>query len=382
MEDFLNQQLEKLHAWNADVVDSGLVLDLLHYHTTALGTAGSRRREEIEAAYGDPQKLTGKLLDQCRSLYLLTGRYPKKSTRLAHDTLAPVVIRAFQDSDRPGQRAARILNVKAREIIYRIPEEIAEGLIGHSEDTKEKLLALAGKDFRGRSKLAKALQEALESKADSIDDLLGKAEWDYGSGDDEVALSLEDCLLVEAGIPGMRRLRREEAELLQRSWQKVSGSDAGVDWMIKKNGYYDRFRNPEGKGIVHQYQQQAGGKVVTDGATGLMWQQSGSGSTMTYDKTKAYIDQLNRETFAGFDDWRLPTLEEAMSLMEAKEKSAGLYIDPVFDTNQRWIWTSTQPRASAAWLVDFNGGYCYGNDLGVFGHPTYVRAVRVGQSSR
>jgi len=37
---------------------------------------------------------------------------------------------------------------------------------------------------------------------------------------------------------------------------------------------------------------------------------------MTYEKVQAYIAQLNRANFGGYSDWRLPTLEEAMCLME------------------------------------------------------------------
>lgn len=42
MKDFFDQQMEKLRNWNREVVDSGLALDLLKYHTTELGTACSR----------------------------------------------------------------------------------------------------------------------------------------------------------------------------------------------------------------------------------------------------------------------------------------------------------------------------------------------------
>ncbi|MCH8128131.1 DUF1566 domain-containing protein [candidate division KSB1 bacterium] len=76
---------------------------------------------------------------------------------------------------------------------------------------------------------------------------------------------------------------------------------------------------------------------------------------------------------ADFSDWRLPTLAEAMTLMEPVKKNEGLFIDSIFDPQQRWIWTSDKQSASGAWVVDFNFGGCTnyplddGND---------VRAVR------
>ena len=123
---------------------------------------------------------------------------------------------------------------------------------------------------------------------------------------------------------------------------------------------------------AHRY----GKKVVFDHTTKLMWQQSGSsGSTTIYENAKKYIDQLNRERFAGFNDWRLPTLEEAMSLMEPEKSSNGLYIEPVFDETQRFIWTSDQYSASRAWSVGFTYGGCGPNPLGIV---ISVRAVRSG----
>ena len=58
------------------------------------------------------------------------------------------------------------------------------------------------------------------------------------------------------------------------------------------------------------------GKVVMDYATNLVWQQGGSSEYMEYEQAVNWVEELNRSGYAGFNDWRLPTLEEAMSLME------------------------------------------------------------------
>jgi hypothetical protein len=78
--------------------------------------------------------------------------------------------------------------------------------------------------------------------------------------------------------------------------------------------------------------------------------------------------------FAGYRDWRLPTLEEAMSLMEPERKE--LYINPVFDNRQRWIWTADLYSASVAWFVSFYLGHCISLDIGIYDY--HVRAVRSG----
>ena len=113
--------------------------------------------------------------------------------------------------------------------------------------------------------------------------------------------------------------------------------------------------------------------IVIDSTTGLTWEQSGSEKYMLYDEAKSYIAQLNHDKFAGFSNWRLPTLEEAITLLEQKESSNGLFIDPVFDKRQEWIWTSDLSGASRAWVVYFQDG-CFTNFT--FYDADYVRAVR------
>jgi hypothetical protein len=145
--------------------------------------------------------------------------------------------------------------------------------------------------------------------------------------------------------------------------------------IIKKYDFYCsrevKWSNLEGKGITHDFIPQQNGQVIFDRATGLMWQQSGSG-LMTFEQAQKYVEVLNSQKFAGFSDWRLPTLEEAMSLMEPKMNNR-LYLDPVFDRKQAWIWTADKLSAGRAWRVGFYDGVCsrLGIDSGL-----YVRAVR------
>ena len=154
-------------------------------------------------------------------------------------------------------------------------------------------------------------------------------------------------------------------------------SEDEVEIMIKEKGYFDSEINPTGTGIAHNYQIRADGKIIYDHATGLMWQQSGSDDEKPYEDAKSYIKALNRQNFAGYRDWRLPTMEEAMSLMEPKRNRDMLYIDRVFDKKQDWIWTSDLDIASSGWVVDFYaGGFIDGGFVIISNSVVYVRAVR------
>lgn len=86
--------------------------------------------------------------------------------------------------------------------------------------------------------------------------------------------------------------------------------------------------------------------TVSDLKTGLMWMRS-------YDirenvlEVKQYAEQLNQKKFAGYDDWRIPTLDELASLVEPKpsgklDSGRQSYMDPIFDLkNYCWyLWSA------------------------------------------
>ncbi len=115
--------------------------------------------------------------------------------------------------------------------------------------------------------------------------------------------------------------------------------------------------------------------VVHDKATGLAWQQSGSDDIMVFGGVNKYIANLNQVKYAGYSDWRLPTLAEAKSLLEPnKNKMNNLFINHIFDSKQAWIWTSDSYSTSRAWVIDFDVGDCDHYDVG--GSDNFVRAVR------
>ncbi len=151
-------------------------------------------------------------------------------------------------------------------------------------------------------------------------------------------------------------------------------SDDAVGQMLRDKNFFDGYKNKSGKGIQHHYEsvERYGAKLVLDHATGLTWQQGGSKNDMPFNDAASHIRQLNAKNYGGYKDWRLPTLEEAMSLMEPK-KHGELYLDPMFDRTQWWIWTADIESAGRAWSVLFLYGGC---DLLDFDSDSVVRAVR------
>ncbi|MFQ5963837.1 MAG: DUF1566 domain-containing protein [Candidatus Scalinduaceae bacterium] len=123
---------------------------------------------------------------------------------------------------------------------------------------------------------------------------------------------------------------------------------------MKRWGFYGHST------IKHNYElvEDDGDKVVIDHATGLMWHQSGSKGLLDWDEANEWIKRLNLNNYAGYSDWRLPTLEEAVSLLESS-KEKGRYIDPIFHGRQKYIWTGDEINinAAAAWYVNYSKGH-------------------------
>lgn len=173
------------------------------------------------------------------------------------------------------------------------------------------------------------------------------------------------------------RLRSEPIENL---------SEKKVRAMIRRRGFFDNEGNWDGQGLMHQYEEteRSGKKLVIDHTTGLTWQQSGSRKAIRGKDVSDYIKQLNQHNFAGYSDWRLPTLEEAMSLIEPKKNKRGQYVAAIFNEEQWYILTADTHTVELEdywipWLVHFHSGTCEFTSLGDFS-TVFIRAVRSGQS--
>lgn len=168
------------------------------------------------------------------------------------------------------------------------------------------------------------------------------------------------------------QLRSKPIEKL--SFEAVKAMLKKYDFYCAKRDWTKIWCNPRGKGIVHNYELQQNDKIVADHATGLSWHQADSQNYVSFADTEKFIRGLNDQNFTGYSDWRLPTLEEGMSLVEAQAFN-GLHIDPVFDGNHSWIWTADQYDYPVLWAIDFSNGGCAHDVIGFFS-TVGVRAVR------
>jgi hypothetical protein len=120
-------------------------------------------------------------------------------------------------------------------------------------------------------------------------------------------------------------------ELKLRDTPKEIGQN-DLNRMIEEYNFYEKDLN--GSGDFPNDLVDNGDGTITDRATGLMWEKGGSSSLLRFRKAKIYVSRLNEDTFAGYNDWRIPTLEELCSLLEKKVNERGQHISSLFKDKQ------------------------------------------------
>lgn len=120
--------------------------------------------------------------------------------------------------------------------------------------------------------------------------------------------------------------------------------------------------------------------VVIDLATGLTWAADFSKAGCNGGVGLPWVDARNwaRDlTFAGFDDWRLPNINELASIVDYSKGSPAIHDPPFADTLASYFFSSTtyKPSTTYAWCIYFNDGVsCKGRKVAGY----YIRCVRGG----
>ncbi len=176
-----------------------------------------------------------------------------------------------------------------------------------------------------------------------------------GSGDDLIVPRIEPDIQEDMGqdlpLPGHGLYTGESVLLPAEPGIINDGEIAGI---LGKWNFFDTEYNPEGY-FENEFVAAGDSSILIDQKTSLMWQRSGLdiGSIRTIQRG---ITELNEQGFAGFRDWRLPTMEEAMSLMDPQKNQKGVFLSPVFSKEQPFIFVAAQRKPGGYWFVDYKQG--------------------------
>ncbi|UCD31022.1 MAG: DUF1566 domain-containing protein, partial [Desulfobacterales bacterium] len=108
--------------------------------------------------------------------------------------------------------------------------------------------------------------------------------------------------------------------------------------ILNRYNFYDSKKNSSGD-FKNNFVDNGDG-TITDTITGLMWQKEGSKRSVRFIDGISFIEKnLNKKKFAGYSDWRIPTIEELSSLIERRRVNK-LHIDPIFESRQAHCWSS------------------------------------------
>ena len=118
-----------------------------------------------------------------------------------------------------------------------------------------------------------------------------------------------------------------------------------------------------------------GDGTISDNNTDLMWDATGSTSSMSWKDALAHAQQKNEENYLGYNDWRVPNAKELQSIVDYSRSPSytnSAAISELFtvpeitneggEVDYPWYWTSTThydgPMPNKAVYV------CFGRALG------------------
>ncbi len=167
LDDLLDDQLAEVASAWPTFVTNGLALDVLHSYTTDLDTAKAQVEQDVENRYSHIEGIPDFFAWLTKNLLLLLhdGTSERRTVRLAHDCLAPVIRRRFQCSNAPGQRAARLVKAKPGEVTFSESdvETIRKGRLGMGKIDAEVMLQVERDASKYRDQRRRRVHDAIQN---------------------------------------------------------------------------------------------------------------------------------------------------------------------------------------------------------------------------
>lgn len=172
----------------------------------------------------------------------------------------------------------------------------------------------------------------------------------------------------------------DEIDFTETDFDCIRDNVTGLIWEVKTDddGLHDRD---------HTYSW-----FSTDGSNGGLegTQNDAASCNITNCNTESFVTTVNAEGLCGFFDWRLPTHNELMSIMNYSAASDEVLVDTsVFpltsadNSTPTWYWTAipnsdgtSGDAARSSWAIDFSSG---NDNFLLKSTENFVRLVRAGR---
>ncbi len=169
----------------------------------------------------------------------------------------------------------------------------------------------------------------------------------------------EPGLLVTGQIRCFSGLRGEE----QNPCPQPGMDDYGQDGNF-------RAGIPRSYELVKEVEEDTSTWITLDRSTGLMWQYTDDSVKRSWRETLKHVEELE---LGGFDDWRLPNIQELYSIVDISRNNPSVSRD-FFSLKPLVYWSSSTCvfDTSRAWTVRFNDGFVNCLDKGGQGQNAFT----------
>lgn len=177
-------------------------------------------------------------------------------------------------------------------------------------------------------------------------------------------LEQKEMVCSDPALETPKRLPQVTGGLIRAKDEKISKKEA------RKKFHLDELMRPAWQ-TRNDFEKRSR-DIVVDHSTGLVWQFSGTRFPLNWQAGHQYVHFLNKERFGGYDTWRMPTVDELLTIISPSPRGRDHCIKPAFDVRQKWLWSSDRCTFVSAWYVSCEMGFVAANDVSSFYH---VKAV-------
>lgn len=117
--------------------------------------------------------------------------------------------------------------------------------------------------------------------------------------------------------------------------------------------------------------------AALDVKTNLMWQKTRCVGRYKWNEIGEAANYINEQGLAGYNDWRVPTIEELRTLViKGRSPATDTKYFPATPASFFWSSSPYANNSDYAWDIYFGNGYDYGSSKK---DAEYVRLVRGGK---